>query len=114
MLPITPLSWGVACCHRGHNELAKHGTRHHIGAMNRKALTNQVRSAIKAAPCSLRELAKEAGVPHSTLVRIRSRQREATPEVSRRLAKALRSWSTRCLKLANAIERAARNVSKEV
>ncbi len=82
--------------------------------MSSKALTSQVSRAIKAAPCSLRELAKEAKVPHTTLVRIRNGQREATAKVAQRVAKALRGWGTRCMKLADSIDRNARKVRMEV
>ncbi len=87
---------------------------HHIGVVPPKRITTQVRRAIDAAPCSLRELARDAGVPHSTLVRIRSGEREATVDVAQRLARALRAWGTRCLTLADSVERAVESARREV
>jgi len=52
--------------------------------------------AIADAPGSLRALSREAGVPHSTLVRIKKGQRGATPEVAKRLADALERWAGSC------------------
>jgi transcriptional regulator with XRE-family HTH domain len=82
--------------------------------MNRKALTARVRRALDRAPCSLRRLAREADVPHSTLVRIQKGEREATLDVAHRVARALSAWGKQCQKLAEAVERATRQIRKEV
>lgn len=81
--------------------------RHHNGAMRIDVLTAAVRRALREAPCSTRALAKEAGIPHSTLVRITGGTRNATPAVAEALARALRVWSERCERLAKAVESAA-------
>jgi len=59
-------------------------------------LADAVRSALDSAPCSDRRLALAAGIPPSTLSRIRKRERGATPEVARALADALARFETRC------------------
>ena len=59
-------------------------------------LDESVRRALTDAPGSLRALSREAGVPHSTLVRIRQGDRGVTPEVAKALADALERWSDSC------------------
>ncbi len=61
-----------------------------------KELNKVVRLAIRRAPCSLRALAREADVPHSTLVRIKQRTLNASPETARKLAAALQRWAEAC------------------
>ena len=84
---------------------------HHIGAMTKDPLTAAVRDALRGAPCSLRALAKEAGVPHSTLVRIRGGTRNASPEVADAVTKALQRWATQNERLAGAVA-AARSTQR--
>jgi hypothetical protein len=67
-------------------------------------LTQAVRQAIEEAPASLRALARAAGVPDSTLVRIRKGERRATPAVATAVAASLERWSTRCGELARQIQ----------
>jgi len=74
--------------------------------MSSDPLITSVRRALRDAPCSTGALAKEACVPHSTLVRIAGGSRSATPTVATALAQALRVWGKRCERLADAIERA--------
>ena len=76
--------------------------------MRTNPLTAAVRRALSEAPCSTRALAKEAGVPHSTLVRIGDGSRDTTPAVAAAVARALRSWGKRCDRLAGWIEYAAK------
>jgi len=76
--------------------------------MRTDALSTAVRRALREAPCSTRALAKEAGVPHSTLVRIAAGTRNATPAVAEALARALRAWGKRCERLASAVETPSR------
>ena len=95
-------------------ELAIDIERHHIGAMTQRQLTRRVQAAIKAAPCSIRELAKQAGIPHTTLVRITREERLATLEVAERVAGALAEWGNRCLKEAQRVRHAARAYGEEV
>jgi transcriptional regulator with XRE-family HTH domain len=71
-------------------------------------LTTAVVRAIRAAPCSLRALAREAGVPHVTLVWIRSGKRTATPDVAAKVAAALARWSEHCASGARGIRQAQR------
>jgi transcriptional regulator with XRE-family HTH domain len=59
-------------------------------------LEEAVRRALAEAPGSVREIAREAGVDHSTLVRIRRGDRGATRDVARALADALGRWAGRC------------------
>jgi hypothetical protein len=59
-------------------------------------LEEAVLRALEEAPGSLRAIAREAKVPHSTLVRIRGGERGATAEVARALAGALHRWGSRC------------------
>lgn len=59
-------------------------------------LEEAVRRALAEAPGSLREIAREASVDHSTLVRIRSGKRGATREVAQAVADALGRWANRC------------------
>ena len=68
-------------------------------------LTLQVQRAIKAAPCSLRALAREAHVPQSTLVRIQSGEREATLAVAKSVELALTNWGRDCTKAAVSLHR---------
>ncbi|HZA92426.1 MAG TPA: helix-turn-helix domain-containing protein [Gemmatimonadales bacterium] len=69
-------------------------------------LTDAVRQAVRGAPCSVRALARAAGVPDSTLVRIVARERAATPAVAAALARALDQWGTQCGQLAHGIRQA--------
>jgi transcriptional regulator with XRE-family HTH domain len=59
-------------------------------------LEEAVRRALDEIPGSLRALAREAGVSHSLLVRIRIGDRAATREVAEALANALGRWAGRC------------------
>lgn len=70
------------------------------------ALTTAVRRAIAGAPCSVAALAAAADVPQSTLARIRSGDRNATPAVARAVARALDQWGASCARLAHGIRQA--------
>ena len=59
-------------------------------------LEEALRKALEQAPGTLRAIAREAGVPHSTLVRIKRGERGATVEVARAVADAFGRWSGRC------------------
>ena len=82
------------CCHMG------------------KRLTDSVVKAVNGAPCSLRALARKAGVPPSTLSRIVSGEREATLDVAAAVADALERWAGDCGTLAHGIRQAARTERK--
>lgn len=73
-----------------------------------KRLTNAVAKAVNGAPCSLRALAREAGVPASTLSRIVSGERDATRDVAAAVADALERWADDCGTIAHGIRQAAR------
>ena len=62
----------------------------------REQLSDAVRDALKGSPASLRALAREAGVPVSTLSRIQSGERDATEAVASAVADALTRWGDSC------------------
>ena len=78
---------------------------HNIYAMTSK-LTKAVKTAIDNAPCSVNKLAEEAGVPQSTLSRIRAGKLGATPELAQQVATALKRWGDNCHKGAKSIRNA--------
>lgn len=55
-----------------------------------------LRRAIRQAPCSIRALARTAGVSHAILAAIVAGQERATPRVALKVAIALERWATRC------------------
>lgn len=69
--------------------------RHRFYAVS-KVVTGAVRRAIAGAPWSVAALARAAGVPQSTLARIKAGERAATPAVARAVASALEDWGARC------------------
>ncbi len=71
-------------------------------------VTDAVRNAIDAAPCSVRRLADAADVDHSLLVRIRSGERAATLAVAMKVQAALETWTQDCGDAARAIRRATK------
>ena len=73
-----------------------------------KRLTDAVRAAITAAPCSIRRLAQMAGVPAPTLWRISKRELGASPDVADAVAIALERWSQDCAKAAERIRKVER------
>ncbi len=60
------------------------------------SLTALTRRALRRMPGSLRALARAAGVPSTTLARIRSGHLRASPMVARRVAGVLARWSEWC------------------
>ena len=85
------------------SSLASAEPRDQTGRMT--LLSDAVRTAITDAPCSLRALAREAGVPHSTLSHLLQGEREATPEVAKKVAAALERWARSCARAARRIRR---------
>ena len=67
----------------------------HFVAM-REFLSDTVRDALESSPASLRALAREAGVPVSTLSRILREEREATEDVALAVMAALKVWGDSC------------------
>lgn len=59
-------------------------------------LASTVREILDTVPGSDRELALDAGVPQSTVSRIRTGERGCTPEVARALAETLARWGEHC------------------
>ena len=82
---------------------------YHIGSV-RKNLTRAVQAALAATPSSLRALAREARVPHVTLVQIRQGAVAASPALAAKVAQALAAWGTRCTTAARKVRVAARRV----
>lgn len=70
-----------------------------------------VRRAIRQAPCSIRALAREAGVSHAMLAAIVVGDERATLRVARRVARALDRWAARCAKDAAAVRTALAGLS---
>ncbi len=75
-------------------------------------LTKAVITAITAAPCSLRALAREAHLSHVLLVQITKGRQKATPVVASKVADALARWGARCGKAASGIRQAQRKGDK--
>lgn len=59
-------------------------------------LTAHLARAVKAAPCSIRALAREAGVSHTLLAMILRGERAATAAAAVKIAAALERWGERC------------------
>lgn len=55
-----------------------------------------LRHSIRRAPCSIRALARTAGVSHAMLAAIVTGQERATPRVAQLVARALERWATQC------------------
>jgi transcriptional regulator with XRE-family HTH domain len=68
--------------------------------------TEAVKRALDASPCSDRALALEAGVPPSTISRIRRGERAATIDVATRIADALGRWAAGCRKAEEVLRQA--------
>lgn len=68
-------------------------------------LTKTVRKALEEKPASDRALAQEAGIPQSTVSRIRTGVRDATPDVAKALADALGRWADNCRAAETALRR---------
>ena len=74
----------------------------------RANLAGEVRAAIAAAPCTLRALARAAGLSHNTLARLRRGNLIATPSAALKLAEALEEWGATCQQAAKRLRMAAR------
>ena len=73
-----------------------------------------IRHAIANAPCTLRSLAREAGLPIARLVRIRQGKAVTlTREDARRIADALARWAKRCDRSSTQIRNALRGSKGE-
>ena len=69
-------------------------------------LDTVVRRAIRRAPCSIRALARTAGVSHVVLAEIVNGRERATQRVALKVARALEQWVARCAGGAAAIRAA--------
>ena len=69
-------------------------------------LDTALRRAIRRAPCSIRALAREAGVSHTTLSSIFAGTARATPNVAAKVMAALDYWSQGCYVEARNVETA--------
>jgi transcriptional regulator with XRE-family HTH domain len=65
-----------------------------------------LRRAIRQAPCSIRALARTAGVSHAMLAAVATGHERATPRVALKVARALERWAARCAGEAAAIRAA--------
>lgn len=63
-----------------------------------------LRSIIKGAPCSARQLAQAAGLSPTLLTLIQQGERSLTPETREALARALRKWGDTCHSLADDLD----------
>ena len=66
--------------------------------------SERISRALEIAPCSLRALARKAGVPHSTLVLIRQGKRQPTRAVAEALVGALLDWVEQCTEAVSVIQ----------
>lgn len=80
--------------------------RHYTYATMSEELAEAVRKILDAVPGSDRELAIKAGVPQSTVSRIRTGERGCTPEVAEALADALAAWGKDCREAETDLRRA--------
>ncbi len=55
-----------------------------------------LRRAVRRAPCSIRALARTAGVSHAMLAAILTGRERATRRVALKVARALETWAARC------------------
>lgn len=62
----------------------------------RDGLTLLLQQILRGVPSSLSALAREAGVPRSTLARVAAGELEASPELVAAVADALARWSETC------------------
>ena len=72
-----------------------------------------IRRAIRRAPCSIRALARTAGVSHAMLAAIVTGQERATRRVALKVARALERWAARCASEAAAIRAAVESHLRE-
>lgn len=82
-------------------------TAYHIGSMDAGRVREVLRRAMDEVPGSIRELARESGLAHVTLIQVRDGERNLSPERWADVVAALRHWEKRCGRLADALEDAA-------
>ena len=74
--------------------------------MGMPAKTRALRKVLREAPCSMRALARAAGVAHQNLVLARDGLRPVSDAMAASVAAALRTWADTCDRLADEMERA--------
>jgi len=72
-----------------------------------------VRQAIRRAPCSVRALAREAGVSHVLLAEIVASNKRVTPRVALLVARALERWGDCCYERAAKVRATVTTSRKE-
>ena len=72
----------------------------------KQPLVSVLKRAIRRAPCSIRALARTAGVSHVMLAAIVTGKERVTPRVAMLVARALEKWSAECAGEAAAIRAA--------
>ena len=85
--------------------LATETILYHIGSM--ESQRDVVRQILEEAPGSIRELAREAGIAHVTLLHVRDGRHKLSPDKATAVVAALRDWSERCANLADRLEAAS-------
>lgn len=80
--------------------------RHNFYATMSEELAEAVRELLDEVPGSDNKLAERAGVPQSTISRIRNGKRGCTPEVAEALADALAAWADDCREAESNLRRA--------
>ena len=75
-------------------------------------VTDAVRQALEVVP-NVSALAKAAGVSQSLLARIQAGERQATPAVAAKVARALEQWSAKWARAAARIRQAQRGGTDE-
>ena len=69
-----------------------------------------IKEVLQRAPGSTRELARQAGLSHTALQRVRDGQMSLSPERLDALADALGRWSVDCSELAELVREVARSL----
>ncbi len=72
-----------------------------------------IRRAIRAAPCTMRALARDAEVSHVMLQGIVKGRERATVRIALKVALALDEWSVRCREEAKRLRSAVKNHSRK-
>lgn len=72
-----------------------------------------LRRAIRRAPCTIRALARSAGVSHVMLQGIVTSRERATSRVALKVARALEQWATQCSTEAARVRAAAEGQLRE-
>lgn len=79
--------------------------------VHKMTLDTVLRRAIRGAPCSIRALARAAGVSHVMLAAIVTGRERATTRVALKVARALERWAARCGGEAAAVRAAVQGLS---